>query len=112
MKKVFGVIFLVLSLVGVLAIPAMASANGGIPPHGHMLVLGVEFGPTGPTYKKCVDLANNQAVPLHAHHEHLHFGSTGEKLRTNAGHFVVPTAPFSDIIDCAHLEQFIGPPTR
>ena len=93
-------------------LPGMASANGEIPPHGHMLIQGVKFGPEGVTYRKCVDLANNQVLPLHVHHEKVHFGRAGEALRTNAGHFVVPTTPFSDIEDCAHLAELFGPPTR
>ncbi len=74
-----------------------------------LLVLGLEFGPEGVTYRKCVDLANNQALPLHVHHEKLHFGRAGEALRTNAGHFVVPTAPFSHFRDCAHLAELFPP---
>ena len=89
-----------------------ASANGGPPPHGHMLILGIEFGPGGVTYEKCVDLANNQALPLHAHHEALHIGKGGEQLFVNAGHLVVPTAPFIPIRDCAHLAELFGPPTK
>ena len=101
-----------LAVVGALGVSAMASANGGPPPHGHMLILGVEFGPTGVTYEKCVDLANNQVLRFNAHHEHLHTGNAGEALFTNAGHVVVPTAPYSHINDCAHLEELFGPPTK
>ncbi len=92
--------------------PGVASAvEGPPPPHGHMLILGLEFGPGGVTYRKCVDLANNQALPLHAHHEHVHTGKAGEALRTNAGHFAVPTAPYSPFLNCAHLAEVVGPPT-
>ena len=77
-----------------------------------MLVLGVEFGPTGPTYRKCVDLANNWALPWNAHHEHVHTGKAGEALRDKAGHVPIPTAPFSPIRDCAHLAELFGPPTK
>ena len=102
-----------LAVVGALGVSAMASANGEPPPHGHMLILGLEFGgPTEITYKKCVDLANNQALPLNAHHEHLHTGNAGEALFTKAGHAGVPTAPYSPFRDCAHLAEFFGPPTR
>ncbi len=90
----------------------VAGVNAEPPPHGHMLILGLEFGPEGPTYRKCVDLANNQALPLHAHHEALHIGKGGEQLFVNAGHLVVPTAPFIPIRDCAHLAELFGPPTK
>jgi hypothetical protein len=103
---------LAFSLVGALAAaPGLAGANGGPPPHGHVLVLGVEFGPQGPTYRKCVDLANNQALPLHAHHATVHTGRAGEAL-SNAGHVVAPTAPLSTIRDCAHLAELFGPPRK
>jgi hypothetical protein len=104
---------LALFLVGaVAAVPAGASADGGPAPHGHMLVLGVEFGPAGVTYQKCVDVANNQALPLHAHHDRLHTGRAGDALRENAGHFPVPTAPLTPFRDCAHLAEVLGPPTK
>ena len=101
-----------LAVVGTLGVSAMASANGGPPLHGHMLILGLEFGPTGITYKKCVDLANNQALPLNAHHEHVHTGEAGEALFPKAGHVGVPAAPYSPFRDCAHLAEFFGPPTN
>jgi hypothetical protein len=104
---------LALSLVGALAVaPAVVGANEEVPLHGHMLILGVEFGPEGPTYKKCIDLANNRALPLNAHHDHLHTGTAGQALFTHAGHLAVPTAPLSDIEDCAHLAELFGPPTK
>lgn len=111
MKAMRSLLMVVLALaVLALAATAMVRANGEIPRHPHMLVLGLEFGPTGITYKKCVDLAHNQPLPLNAHHEHVHFGKAGEALRTNAGHFAIPAAPFSDINNCAHLAELFGPP--
>jgi hypothetical protein len=90
----------------------VAGASNHLPLHGHMLVQGLEFGPGGVTYEKCVDLANNQALTLHAHHEAMHVGPAGYALFTHAGHFVVPAAPFSPVRDCAHLAELFGPPTR
>lgn len=101
---------LIVVFVLALAVPALVGANGEPPPHGHMLVLGVEEGPTGPTYRKCVDLAHNQALPLNAHHAHVHTGNAGEALANKAGHFAIPTAPYSPFRDCAHLAEFFGPP--
>ncbi len=98
-----------LGLVAALGVVPAAAAEP--PPHGHMLILGLEFGPGGVTYRKCVDLANNQALPLHAHHERVHFGRAGEALFENAGHAVAPTAPFSPFRDCAHLAELF-PPTK
>ncbi len=48
------------------------------PEHPHVLVLGVELDPVTElpiSIKKCVDLAANRALPLNAHHVHVHFGT-------------------------------------
>ncbi len=56
-------------------------------------------------FDRCVELANARAVPLHAHHGRVHFGTAGQKLAQNAGHFVVPLAPFGvGWGSCADLE--------
>lgn len=83
------------------------------PEHPHMLVLGVELDSTGEvpvSVRKCVDLAANQALPLNAHHAHVHFGTAGVKLATNASNFVVPAAPLPGVpwTDCESLLDFFG----
>jgi hypothetical protein len=89
-------------LVGVLGTPGLAQQ--GPPPHPHMMVLGVEFNGEEPVgYQKCVDLAGNRAVPLNAHHAHIHTGTAGEMLATNAGHVVVPGAPLTPWANCKEL---------
>ncbi len=70
------------------------------PVHGHILVLGVEFGETGVTFRKCVDIAAGQALPLHVHHGGLHAGTAGDALR-EADNFPVPTAPLAPWRNCA-----------
>jgi hypothetical protein len=104
------VVFLAMAglLFGLQAAPA-ASA-GEVPPHGHMLVLGLEFDEHGEpvAFRKCVDLAGGQAVPLRAHHAHIHVGKAGEMLRTKAGNFVVPTAPLTPFNNCADLVAAFG----
>lgn len=91
-----SLLIVALSLMA-MATPALAQ-EPEFEPHPHMLVLGVEldeFGePVG--FRKCVDLAANKALPLNAHHQHVHFGTAGEHLFTNAGHVVVPGAPFPE----------------
>jgi len=80
---------------GLFAVPALSQE---FPEHPHMLVLGLELdeqgGPVG--FRKCIDLAANQALPLRAQHQHVHFGTAGEALFERAGHVVVPGAPFPD----------------
>lgn len=67
-------------------------------PHPHMLVVGIELDEFGEPvkFKRCVDLAGGRALPLNAQHQHMHFGTAGIKLFENAGHIVVPGAPFPE----------------
>ncbi len=62
------------------AVPLLAQ---DFEPHPHALVLGVEIDEFGePTsFRKCVDLAANEALPLNAQHQHVHFG-TAASVRT------------------------------
>jgi hypothetical protein len=92
------------------AVPALSQE---LPEHPHMLVLGLELDEDGEPvgYKKCIDLAANQALPLGAQHEHVHFGTAGQALFERAGHGVVGGAPFFDPEDpfpsnCAQLIDF------
>lgn len=73
------------------------------PEHPHMLVLGIELdGETPVSYRKCVDLAAGQALPLKAHHDHLHTGRAG-LAQSRAGNVVVPGAPLTPWADCDAL---------
>lgn len=105
------VVGLVLGLM-VTATPAPAQ-EPEFDPHPHMLVLGLELDEAGEpvAFRKCVDLAAGQALPLNAHHEHLHFGTAGSNLFTKAGHVVVPgapfPAPFEDPLPWSNCEELI-----
>lgn len=96
------------TLVAMLALTmTIGPAGAQLPEHGHILLQRpvVDFLPEGPQgpgvylvdYRKCVDLAGNQALPLRAQHTHLHFGTGGEALFEHAGHVVIPVAPFPGV---------------
>ena len=86
-----------------LAVPGAAQAHDDeVPVHGHMLVLGLQFGEDGVSYRKCIDISAGKALPVHVHHEGLHAGRAGDALR-KAGHFPVPTAPLTPWANCADL---------
>lgn len=103
------------SLIGVVAVGAMllfsaGTAAGdeheGIPLHPHALVIGAGGDEiTGFTAVGCVDLAANQAVPLHAHHDHIHAGMAGAALNEHTNNFAIPLAPypFAFAEDCDSL---------
>ena len=103
MKRTLVLVLAVGLLLGLQAPPALSE----LPEHPHMLVLGFELdaddNPVG--FERCIDLAAGQALPLHAHHDHLHTGKAGEALFANAGHVVVPGAPLTPWSNC---EEFIA----
>jgi hypothetical protein len=105
----FGLILVLLGLVVGVA-PGVAQ---DVPPHAHMLVqrpvidvieFEGELWVAAVGFRKCVDLAANRAIPLNAHHAHIHTGKAGEMLDTKAGHAVVPTSPVTPWENCAALE--------
>lgn len=91
--------------VGFSAGPA---ASQEFPEHGHLFLTGLEFDESGEPvgFKKCRELANGQALPLNAHHEHLHFGTAGEAQNERAGNTAVPLAPFPGV-PWTNCEEFI-----
>ena len=102
-----------MALLGVVGVNVAQSEPP--PPHAHMLVQGLEFGIIDGTlhvmgWRKCVDLAANRAVPLNAHHDHIHTGTAGAALATQAGHAVVPTSPLTPWADCAELTDALPIP--
>ncbi len=118
MKRLI-LLFAFLGLLGLVAFANPVTADEHetpLPPHPHMLLqkATVVFGAEGPqvSYKRCVDLAANQAVPLHAHHEKVHFGTTGVSfMGGESGHIVIPTAPFPGVPwgNCAGFALFFPP---
>ncbi len=88
--------------------------------HGHMLLIAPEIVfdgfPVVTKVRKCVDLAANQALPLNAHHTHVHFGNANVALIEHAGNWVFPVAPFGQPAlgfevpweDCASFLAFYG----
>lgn len=108
-------LFLAALVLGLLSAGSVALASpdhsSPFPEHPHVLVLGLEFDGEEPVgARKCIDLAANRALPLRAHHVHVHFGTAGEALFVNAGHGVAPTAPFPGVpwANCAELMEFFG----
>ena len=108
---------LILALLGLLVLVAVAipvTAQEHLDPHPHMLLQRPEIGlindvPHLVGVRQCVDLANNHAVPLHAHHEHIHFGDTGVSFGGESGHAVIPAAFFpteNDPLPWGNCEEF------
>ena len=110
MKKLVALL-VTLMFVGGFAWVGAGMAQGGPPVHPHMLVLGLELDGDGEPvgFRKCVDLAAGQALPLNAHHAHAHTGRAGNALATRAGHFVVPGSPLTEWENCSDLMADFAP---
>lgn len=107
MKRTTAAVLTALMML-VLAVPAFAQA--GPPVHGHILLLGLEFDAGGEPvgYRKCVNIANNNALRLQAHHHTIHQGRAGEAL-WNAGNAVVPTHPLiPGVHNCADFARALA----
>ncbi|WP_052667067.1 hypothetical protein [Nitriliruptor alkaliphilus] len=108
MKRTQKVTTLVVSL-GLLGASLGVAQAEETPPHGHLLVTGIEFDDTGEPigYKHCRLLAAGRPVPLHAHHDRLHIGTAGEMLWTRANAAVVPLAPLAPWSTCEEFAEMI-----
>lgn len=107
MKRMLLLAVVVGMFGAMLAGPALSSEEGP-PPHGHLLVTGLEVDEHEEpiSWKKCRPLANGQAVPMNAHHANLHTGRAGE-AQWQAGNAVVPVLPpHTPWHDCASLHAF------
>jgi hypothetical protein len=98
-----------MTMLATFAVGAGVAQEHETPDHPHMLVLGIEIGQVDGSFavlgwRKCVDLAAGHAVPLHAHHDQLHFGPVNDVLFDNGGHAVIGGAPLSPWAGCAGLE--------
>jgi hypothetical protein len=118
MKKT-GVILALLGLLVVIGLAASAKtavAQDEFDRHPHLLLLSPEVAvidgaPHLVGMRRCIDLAGNQTVPLHAHHDQLHFGSAGVSSGGPAGHAVIPAAPFpspfAEPVPWSNCEEFL-----
>ncbi len=82
--------------------------DNGIPDHRHFLLIhadiddGVLLG-----FQNCTELAGGQVLPNAVHHDLVHFGTAGEAL-SNAGHLVLPGAPWVPYGEtCEDVQEFI-----
>ena len=114
-------LLVLLALLVVVAAAGAATAVEAIEPHPHILLHELEFGfiegaPHLLGVRECVDLANNQALPLNSHHNHIHFGETGISFGGESGHAVIAAAFFPTENqplpwgDCAEFEALLPIP--
>jgi hypothetical protein len=115
--------FLPLVLVALImgATAATVSAQGkdwgGIPPHGHVMLLGAEIDFEAGTlhFDRCVEFAAGRALPNRAHHDSVHTGRAGgspfvQGALWHAGHIVAPLAPLTPWTGCESFESGMALP--
>ncbi len=104
--------FFVISILVLLAAGTAAGEEHDheeVPLHPHALVVGAGGDEiSGFTAVNCIDLAANQALPLNAHHDHIHTGAAGAALSNNTANFAIPLAPLSPWADCDELLDAFG----
>jgi hypothetical protein len=90
---------------------------GAIPPHGHVMLLGAELGEENLFFDRCVEFAAGRALPNTAHHLSVHTGVAGgspfvQGALWDAGHVVIPLAPFVpfDWTGCESFESGMALP--
>ena len=110
MRKSLSVIAAVLAVLLLTAGTAAGDEHGDeeTPLHPHALIIGAGGDEiSGFTAVGCVDLAANQSVPLHAHHDHIHTGAAGAALFYHTDHFAVPLAPFPFAPPAANCDELL-----
>lgn len=80
------------------AVSAQGKDWGGIPPHGHVMLLRAAFEGDTLVFDRCVEFAAGAALPNRAHHDSVHTGAAGgspfvQGALWKAGHIVVPLSP-------------------
>jgi hypothetical protein len=100
MRKLLPLLSVALIIGGTAAaVSVQAKDWGGIPPHGHVLLLGAEIEAGSLYFDRCVEFAAGEALPNTAHHMSVHTGAAGgspfvQGALWDAGHIVVPLAPY------------------
>lgn len=118
MRKVLPLLSAALILGATAAtVSAQGKDWGGIPPHGHVMLLGAEIEEGSLFFDRCVEFAAGAALPNTAHHESVHTGAAGgspfvQGALWDAGHIVVPLAPFVpfDWTGCESFESGMALP--
>lgn len=112
MKRMLTVLGSLAIGFGLFASPALAGGHEWHEePHGHVMLLGVEIEGGRLFFDRCVELADGEALPVPAHHHSVHTGTAGgspfvQGALWNAGHAVIPLAPFGFGTGC---ESFTSP---
>lgn len=99
-------------IIGATAFASTAQGKewGGIPPHGHVMLLRAEIGEGSLFFDRCVEFAAGAALPNTAHHLSVHTGAAGgspfaQGALWNAGHIVAPLAPLTPWTGCESFES-------
>jgi hypothetical protein len=92
----------------VAAVGVQAKDWGGIPPHGHVMLIGAEIVDGHIYYDRCVEFAAGKTLSTTAHHASVHTGVAGGSPFVmgklwDAGKIVAPLAPLTPFTGCEDL---------
>ena len=79
---------------------------GGIPPHGHIMLIDAEISEDGHIFfDRCVEFAAGRTLSTTAHHASVHTGAAGgspfaQGALWDAGKIVAPLAPLTPFTGC------------
>jgi hypothetical protein len=115
MRKALPLLSAVL-IIGATAATVSAGKDwGGIPPHGHIMLLGAEIEGGTLTFDRCVEFAAGKTLRTTAHHDSVHTGVPGgspfvQGALWDAGHIVAPLAPLTPWTGCESVESGMALP--
>ena len=112
MRKILPLLSAIL-IIGATAASVSAQGKdwGGVPPHGHVMLLRAEIDEGRLYYDRCVEFAAGRTLSNSAHHESVHTGNAGGSpfapgaLLLSAGHIVAPLAPLTPWTGCESFES-------
>lgn len=97
------------------SVSAQGKDWGGVPPHGHVMLLGAEIQGGTLHFDRCVEFAAGAPLRKAAHHESVHVGPAGGSpfapgALWDAGHIVAPLAPLTPWTGCESFESGMALP--
>jgi hypothetical protein len=116
MRKILPLLSAALIIGATVAtVSAQAKDWGGIPPHGHVMLIGAEIQGGTLVFDRCVEFAAGRTLSTTAHHASVHTGVAGGSPFVmgklwDAGKIVAPLAPLTPWTGCESFESGMALP--
>jgi hypothetical protein len=116
MRKILPLLSAALIIGATVAtVSAQAKDWGGIPPHGHVMLIGAEIQGGTLVFDRCVEFAAGRTLRTTAHHASVHTGVAGGSPFVmgklwDAGKIVAPLAPLTPWTGCESFQSGMALP--